>query len=312
MNGTSLRALLDDEWQRPVPPAVAQLAARLAQRAEGRAAAVLHYGSTLRDDALAGVLDFYILLDTVHAWPGSLTTRLANRVLPPNVGCFEDTLDGRSLRTKYAVMSVAQFRRRMSPDAFDTTLWARFCQPCACVWARAPEDQAAVAGMIGAATRTAAQWAAALGPTRGAAADYWCALFEQTYRAELRVEKTGRGVDLVARDAARYARILPAAWQAAGIAFDTAADGTLAPLQATRARNAAARRWKLRQRLGKPLSFLRLLKAALTFEGAADYVAWKVKRHAGVCLEPSDWQRRHPLLAAPGIYRRLRKLGVLR
>jgi len=311
-NADSLRALLDDEWQRPVPPAVAQIAAHLAQRAQGRAAAVLYYGSTLRDDTLAGVLDFYILLDTVHAWPGSPAIRLANRVLPPNVGCFADTFDGRRLRTKYAVMSVAQFARRMSPNTLDTTLWARFCQPCSCVWSRSPQDRAVVAGMIDAAVRTAAQWAAALGPARGAADDYWYALFEQTYRVELRVEKAGRGANLIARDAARYARLLPAAWQAAGIAFDTAADGTLEPRLAASVRSVAARRWKLRQRLGKPLNILRLLKAVFTFEDAADYVVWKVTRHAGVSLEPSDWQRRHPLLAAPGIYFRLRKLGALR
>lgn len=312
MNGTSLRALLDDEWRRPVQPAVSRLAARLAQRAGGRAAAVLYYGSTLRDDTLAGVLDFYILLDTVHAWPGSTTTRLANRILPPNVGYIEDAFDGHALHAKFATMSLAQFRRRVSPETLDTTLWARFCQPSACAWARSPEDRATAADLIAAATRSAAQWSALLGPARGTAADYWRVLFERTYRAELRLEKTGRGADLVARDAARYARILPAAWQAADIAFAVADDGTLAPRLATRERRAAARRWKLRHRLGKPLNILRLLKAVFTFDGAADYVAWKVERHAGVCIEASDWQRRHPLLAAPGIYFRLRKLGALR
>ena len=74
----------------------------------------------------------------------------------------------------------------------------------------------------------------------------------------------------------------------------------------------AARHWTLRQRLGKPLNVLRLLKAACTFDGAADYAAWKVERHSGVKLELSPWQRRHPLLAAPGVYLQLRRRGVLR
>ncbi|MCC2659180.1 MAG: hypothetical protein K0Q76_4288, partial [Panacagrimonas sp.] len=64
--------------------------------------------------------------------------------------------------------------------------------------------------------------------------------------------------------------------------------------------------------LGKPLNVLRLLKAACTFDGAADYAAWKVERHSGVKLELSPWQRRHPLLAAPVVYLRLRRQGVLR
>ena len=44
----------------------------------------------------------------------------------------------------------------------------------------------------------------------------------------------------------------------------------------------------------------------------AEYAAWKVERHSGVKLELSDWQRRHPLLAAPGVYLRLRRQGLLR
>jgi hypothetical protein len=71
-------------------------------------------------------------------------------------------------------------------------------------------------------------------------------------------------------------------------------------------------RWRLRQRLGHPLNFLRLLKAASTFDNAVDYVAWKVERHSGYRIEPTAFQRRHPLLAAPALYLRLRRLGVLR
>jgi hypothetical protein len=57
---------------------------------------------------------------------------------------------------------------------------------------------------------------------------------------------------------------------------------------------------------------LRLLKAAFTFDGGADYVVWKIGRHRGVRLQLSPWQRRFPLLAAPGIYWQLRRRGILR
>jgi hypothetical protein len=43
-----------------------------------------------------------------------------------------------------------------------------------------------------------------------------------------------------------------------------------------------------------------------------DYVAWKVERHSGVRIDVKPWQRRFPLLAAPGLYLKLRRLGVLR
>jgi hypothetical protein len=58
--------------------------------------------------------------------------------------------------------------------------------------------------------------------------------------------------------------------------------------------------WRLRARLGKPLNLLRLAKATTTFEGAADYAAWKLHRHTGISLEVTPFRAKHPLLAAPG------------
>lgn len=304
--------MIDTELQRPSAPPAAHLAAELAQRAAGRAAAVLFYGSALGDDSLDGILDFYVLVDDVGAWPGPRLATLANRILPPNVGFVASSLDGRPLRAKYAIMSLARFRRGMSPTSLDTTLWARFAQPCACVWTRSAEDRAAVAEAVRTAAITAARWAAELGPESGDALDFWRALFARTYRAELRVEGAVRGADLVARDTERYARLLPEAWIAAGIAFDADGNGRFRPRLAPRARAAAERRWALRRRLGKAFNLLRLVKAAFTFDGAMDYVAWKIERHSGVRLAIRPWQRRHPLLAAPWLYCRLRRHGLLR
>ncbi len=312
MNEDPLRCTLAEELRRELPAAVSALAAKLANRANGAAAAVLFYGSNLRDARLDGVLDFYVLLDRVGAWPGPRLAALANRLLPPNVGYMEVTVEGQALRAKYALISVAQFRRGVSPTALDTTLWARFSQPCCCAWARSNADREALTDAVQQAVITAARWAAELGPATGDALAYWRTLFARTYAAELRVEKKARGDDLVARDAGRYLGLLPEAWVASGIAFESTADGQLAPRVSPSSRASAARRWALRRRLGKPLNIARLLKAAFTFDGAMDYAMWKVERHSGVRPEVSDWQRRHPLLAAPGLYRRLRKLNVLR
>jgi hypothetical protein len=307
-----LYALLDAELRRTVPSPVAALAAQLAQHAQGRAATVLFYGSTLRTNTLDGILDYYVLLDDVAAWPASWLVALGNRLLPPNVGYVETSIDGELLRAKYAVMSVEQFRRRMSPTALDTTLWARFCQPCVCVWSRSEDDRHALVASIRDAVITASRWAAWLGPETASSTDYWRTLFAQTYRAELRVEDERRGSDIVARDADRYAAVLPAAWTAAGIRHQTRAPNLFSPSIDARERRHAAKRWRRRQRFGKPLNLLRLVKAAFTFEGAMDYVAWKVERHSGVRIDVAPWQRRFPLLAAPGLYWRLRKRGVLK
>ncbi|MGJ7487275.1 hypothetical protein ACSFA2_18580 [Variovorax sp. LT2P21] len=308
---SDLRALIDDELRRAVPPAVVALAERLAARAQGGAAAVLFYGSALRDSALDGVLDFYVLVDHVGDWPGPWLAACANRLLPPNVGYLEESVDGRSLRAKYAVMTVAQFRRAMSVQRIDTTLWARFSQPCACIHARSEADRLTMRDAVCDAVVAAAHWAAMLGPLRAEPVAFWRALYARTYAAELRVERSTRGADLLAHDGLRYARLLPLAWEEGGLAF-TKAPGEVAPVLAPDERTTAEYRWRMRRRLGPVLNLLRLLKAALTFDNATDYVAWKVERHSGYRIEPTPFQRRHPLLAAPGIYWRLRRLGVLR
>jgi hypothetical protein len=50
------------------------------------------------------------------------------------------------------------------------------------------------------------------------------------------------------------------------------------------------------------------MKAAFTFAGGADYLAFKVERHSGERIELKPWQRRHPILGAlsllPGLLRR--------
>lgn len=306
-----LEAIVAAELNRPAPTAVTTFAKSLAARAGRGTAAVLFYGSALRDDALDGVLDFYVLADA-GTWPQSRLAAFAQRILPPNVGYMELAFEGRVLRAKYAVMTPAQFRQRMSPRSLDTTLWARFSQPCVCVHTRSPADARDVRAAVVAAVATAAGWAAVLGPERGAAPEYWRALYARTYSAELRVESNSRGGDLVARAIERYEQILPAAWSAAGTPFAADADGALRPAMDAVERRRRLRRWRTRERIGPMLNALRLLKAAGTFENAIDYVAWKVERHSGHRIEPSEFQRRHPLLAAPALYWRLRARGVLR
>jgi hypothetical protein len=308
----ALQAWIRGELEQNAPAAVTSLAAELASRGDRATAAVLYYGSTLRAEALEGILDFYVLVDNVAAWPGSLLSRTANRLLPPNVGYLEFVHDGQLLRAKYAVLSTSQFRRRIRRQSIDTTIWARFCQPVSCVWARSPQDLTAAADLVSDAVTTAASWAAALGPEAATGEEFWRELFARTYAAELRVEKSGRAKDIVGSFAHRYNALLPLALAAAALPFNTGEQGLLQPVLDPRQRRKAQRSWALRARLGRPLNILRLLKAAFTFEGAMDYVAWKIERHRGVRIEVSPWQRRFPLLAAPGLYWTLRRRGIIR
>jgi hypothetical protein len=312
VTASTLQAMVRAELDGPLLPAVQALAENLTRRGGNAVAAVLYYGSSLRAESLEGVLDFYVLLDDVGAWPGSWLARLANRLLPPNVGYLEFPHSSGMLRAKYAVMSCRQFQRRLRQQSLDTTIWARFCQPVLCVWSRSAEDRDVVAGLIGDAITTAACWAVRLGPARASAADYWRRLFEQTYATELRVEKTGRATDLVGKYPERYSALLPLALGRAGQPFSMDNEGIVAPGLTAQQRSRAQRSWARRKWLGRPLNILRLLKAAFTFEGGMDYVVWKIERHRGVRIHVAPWERRFPLLAAPGLYLRLRRQGILR
>lgn len=277
----------------PVDPAVASFARALADAAGARA--VLFYGSNLRTGSLDGVLDFYLLL------PGTRESAIW-----PRVSYHEREHDGTILRAKVATMNLATFARAASGALADTTIWARFVQPSALIWA---EDDAARDGVttaIAAAATTAARLAAALGPVSGTAEDFWRALFRATYSAEFRVEKQGRENDILAVNADHFAGLLPLALEAAGIPPGQHG-GILTPRLLPAERGRILRWWKHRRRLGKPLNLLRLVKASTTFEGAARYAAWKIERHTGMPVKLTPFRERFPLLAAPQVLLDLRE-----
>ena len=73
-----------------------------------------------------------------------------------------------------------------------------------------------------------------------------------------------------------------------------------------------ALRWNRAVAQGKALSVLRLIKAAFTFSGGADYIAFKIERHTGERIALSGWQRRHPLIAGLLLLPRLLRKGIVR
>lgn len=289
----ALAARLGAALDRPLDPAVAALAALLGEQKD--ALAVLFYGSNLRTGSLEGVLDFYVLL------PGR-----RERGIWPRVSYREWKHGGVVLRAKIATMTLATFAAAARGETIDTTIWARFVQPCALAWSREATAREEVAQALAAATRTAASLAVVAGPREGGEEDYWRALFRATYRAELRVERQGREESILAANRAHFDGLLPLALTAAGIPF--ARHGSrLAPRLDDSRRRSILRWWRPRRRLGKALNLARLARATTTFEGAARYAAWKVQRHTGVAVEVTAWDDRHPVLALPSLLWRLRR-----
>ena len=288
-----LRSRVEAELSLPAPEAVIRLAATLAHPA--RDAAILYYGSTLRTGDLSGILDFYRLTRRPHR---KGLRGLVERALWPEVSYQELIVDGTLLRAKVATLPLLQFHRAAQGRTLDTTIWARFVQPTQRVWSADSDSAAAATDACVAAVTTAARYAAALGPQRGVAADYWSALFRRTYAAEFRVEAVGRADIVMAAGADRYEALLPLAWQAGHIGFEEE-QGVLSPVKQ------GLPGWRLVSLAGKPLNIARLAKAAFTFDGAARYAAWKIQRHTGIEIPVSAFAERHPLLAAPGAWWRL-------
>lgn len=286
----ALLARIEAELASPAPEAVRELAAALAQPGD---AAVLYYGSTLRTGDLTGILDFYRLTNRPHRRG---LRGLVERVLWPEVSYHEIA----GLKAKVATLPLETFRRAAEGRTVDTTIWARFVQPCQLVWSAEAASAGAAAQAVMAAVVTASRFAAALGPERGPPLAFWGALFRRTYATEFRVETADRAAAVVAHGEARYAEVLPLAWVAGGVAFSVEG-GDLAP------RKAGLPGWTLPNLAGKPLNVARILKAAFTFDGAARYAAYKIGRHTGVEIEVTPFRERHPFLAAPGAWLELRR-----
>lgn len=285
---TPLPDLVREELSTPVDPRVAAMARAIAAQYPGSARAVLFYGSCLRESALDGLmLDFYLIVSDYGDAYDRRWLAFANRLIPPNVFPFEH--DG--LIAKYAVLSEGDFDRLNGPETRNVSVWARFAQPSRLVWA---VDDTARDRAIAAVARAAPALLAAAGRVAGETPlDWWRRAFSLTYSVELRAERSHRAQSVVDADPERYARFS-------------------APAIAAIPAGARSGRWTRRRIEGKALSIVRLAKAAFTYAGGIDYLAWKINRHAGTRIEIKPWQRRWPLVAALTLVPRLVKSGAIR
>ena len=284
----SLRQLVVEELGLPVDPRVRAMASAIAAKHGAASRAVLFYGSCLRQKQLDGLmLDFYLIVSDYRAAYGKRWLAAANRLIPPNVFYFEH--DG--LAAKYAVLSEADFHRLCGAETSSVSVWARFAQPSRLVWVA---DESARERAVDAIARAAPTLLAAARPKAGEEPlALWRRAFALTYSAELRAERKGRAASVVDLEPERYERFTAPA---------------LAAAQSLRPHGS----WAWRRIEGKALSVARLAKASLTFAGAADYIAWKINRHAGTDIRLKPWQRRHPLLAGLSLLPRLIRSGAVR
>lgn len=286
----TLETFIAKALDREVPREIAAMAAFLRDSLGSGVVAILAYGSCLRGVAASeSLIDLYVLTRSLQSMPASATARFACRVVPPNVYYAECPFDGATLRCKYAMLPLEQFAAWMTPKTSNPYFWARFAQPSALIYAADAEVKARIIAAISSAITTA------YGNARGIAGDgdalaVWQRLFQNTYRTELRSERTDRARDLLLADRDYYETV-------ASLSRDTP------PIEAN---------WAARRVGGRAWSVARLVKAAFTFSGGADYLAWKIERHSGHKLDLTDWQRRHPVLASITLLPKLLRKGAVR
>ena len=290
---TMLDDLIIENLDRPLTEPVVALARQVAEAHGGETVAVLAYGSCLRDVALnESLIDYYVLTDSLSGISRNLLSRLLCRLVPPNVYYAEAIIGGRTYRAKYAAVPIKLFIRRVSPSTANPYFWARFAQPAALAYCRDEAGRQRVILALKTAAATAYGHALALAEVGAAATDLWTGLLGATYGSELRSEGPDRARQIVTANSVHYERLSAALGHENIEAIPT--------------------NWPVVKSQGKALSVLRLIKAAFTFQGGADYLAWKISRHSGQPVELTDWQRRHPILASLVLLPKLLRSGAIR
>jgi len=305
-NSQDLLSFIRGEWQRSVPEAVNVAAKNIAERYGDTALGVMFYGSCLRTGEIEDkILDFYVIVDSYQAAYSKKWLAVANKMIPPNVFYHEIEVAGVTVRSKYAVLSLDDYAFRVSEKCLNVSVWARFCQPCLLLAAKNNGVADILAGYVAEAVTTMTSSLLSLKPQLRLSRDVWVEAFEQTYAAELRSERKGKGLEIYLLDQERYDALTPLVLNALGVQDDVSIGS-----QVKSSPFMARLKWMMRRWNGKVISFLRLIKASMTFDGGIDYLAWKIRRHSGVDIEVTDWMRRHPVLAGISLFWKLRKKGA--
>jgi hypothetical protein len=285
------------ELVKPVPVGIHAIAELIVTQHVRGAAAVLAYGSCIRDAALEeSLIDLYVLTQKLEDVSTSFVSRLACRLLPPNVYYAECAHAGRTLRSKFAVMTLDDFAGQMKSTNRTPYFWARFAQPSRLVYAADESCRRRVVSAIAEAALTMLRESRQLAPSGEDSLHAITRCLKSSYATELRAENSGRAEAIVASAREYYADL--------SRLVDTVAVSTDKAM--------AERLWRRRQMRGKVLSVARLIKAGFTFEGGADYLAWKIRRHSGEVVVMNSWHRRHPVLTGLMLLPKMLRKGAVR
>lgn len=295
----------------PVAPEVISLGNAIRDRFGSAVRAILLYGSCRREHSTAdGLVDLLVVVDRYRSAYGLRPSSGLNWLLPPNVYYLECPCGETTVRCKYAVISAGQFSRRVA-SRLDHYFWARFSQPIRRVYLRDPEDRSPAL----ARARAVANYARRIQPLLDKpepAIEFWTRALRETYRCELRPERPQHARRLIEQERPYWQQITSDLIQDGRLPPASSDPERIDPPHSVWRRRGARGLWSVRRPIGKLFNLARLFKAAGTFSNGIDYLVWKVERHSGVRIEPSQRMRRWPRLAAWGLLWRLWRRGGFR
>ena len=302
------------------PPEAHVIADEIRRRHGDCVAAVLYYGSCLRKSAVeGGVLDFYALVDSYADAYSSPVMTLSNAMLPPNAFYVQLPHDGGELRFKYNIITTTDFAHGASMSSLHSIIWGRFSQPAVLVRARDERARARVVDALTESVLTMVAHMVAFLPGDGdtvrfTTEELWQAGFRETYSSEFRTERPETIQQLYRAAPERYDRLAIDALEAlavgGGLQLDRDGDALVVAVP-ERTRRRAQVQWRGRKAAAKALYFPRLVKSAFTFGDWLPYALWKLNRHTGVEIEPTERQLRHPLIWGwPVLFRLLKEQSL--
>jgi hypothetical protein len=276
--------------------------------------AILVYGSWLRGKRDT-MLDFYVLVEDYRSLKSGWQALMC-RLLPPNVYHIhhrsEDPEAAKTeSRAKYALLTLKRFRHAMQHD-FHSYFWARFAQPCEVLYVRDDATQAVLNEAFSSASNTFILRVVPAMEKRFSSAELWTRGLSLTYQCELRTESSNRGDSIYEFDPGHYDRVTSLFADQHGSLLKSEPDNIYRNLSSGFNRKLASFTWWLRRIQGKLLSLLRLSKAAFTFNDALEYLLWKIERHTGLYIEPTQRQLKHPLIFAWPLLWKLYRQGAFR
>ena len=316
MPSSQLLDLVSQTSERAIPEGIEAVGRVLVEKYGSAALGVLLYGSCLRARSdQKSLVDCYVLVENYSRAYRSAWLAMANSLMPPNVFFLNVPFSDRIIRVKYAVLSLSDFERSVTPRWFHSYFWARFAQPTVLMMAENSSVKRTVFQGLAQAVGTFVEKTLPSMPPSFTAEDLWKRGLMLTYGAELRSEPKGRVNTLWVHDQDYYEQVTQTMLRTQTSYIQIDAEGgkfRYTAQYSDRERLWNRIGWVIRTIQGKILSILRLVKAAFTFQGGADYLIWKIERHSGVKIELTPAQRRHPIWTGLTTFWRLYRQGAFR